>query len=112
MAQRRAEPIERLRDGVRLLGGLVGDVLREQGGPDLFAAVEHLRTAAIALRSPESDDPPAAAGTACILHDDPPAASAASAPLAAPPERGQPAPEHDQGPASTTTADALLEWPH
>ena len=49
----RAEPIDRLRDDVRLLGELVGDVLREQGGPELFEAVEHIRTAAIALRNRE-----------------------------------------------------------
>jgi phosphoenolpyruvate carboxylase len=55
----RAEPIDRLRDDVRLLGELVGDVLREQGGNDLFGAVEHVRTAAIALRSaPAADDQP------------------------------------------------------
>src|SRR5215218_9515013 len=47
----RAEPIDRLRDDVRLLGDLVGEVLREQGGARLLAAVEHVRTAAIALRS-------------------------------------------------------------
>src|SRR5215216_3820182 len=46
----RAEPIDRLRDDVRLLGELVGGVLREQGGAELFASVEHLRTAAIDLR--------------------------------------------------------------
>lgn len=45
------EPIDRLRDDVRLLGELVGDVLREQGGDGLLEAVEHLRTSAIALRS-------------------------------------------------------------
>jgi phosphoenolpyruvate carboxylase len=33
------------------LGALVGEVLREQGGTDLFAAVENVRTTAIALRS-------------------------------------------------------------
>jgi phosphoenolpyruvate carboxylase len=49
----RAVPIDRLRDDVRLLGGLVGQVLSEQGGVGLFGAVEHLRTAAIALRSSE-----------------------------------------------------------
>src|SRR5262245_5482524 len=48
---RRAEPIDRLRHDVRLLGELVGEVLCEQGGLELFAAVEHLRTEAIALRS-------------------------------------------------------------
>jgi phosphoenolpyruvate carboxylase len=47
----RAEPIDRLRDDVRLLGELVGAVLREQGGDDLFNDVEHVRTAAIELRS-------------------------------------------------------------
>jgi phosphoenolpyruvate carboxylase len=47
----RAEPIDQLRDHVRLLGGLVGEVLREQGGEGLFADVEHVRTSAIALRS-------------------------------------------------------------
>src|SRR3954447_10166870 len=53
----RVEPIERLRDDVRLLGELVGEVLREQGGPELLAAVEHLRLASIALRSgPAPDD--------------------------------------------------------
>jgi phosphoenolpyruvate carboxylase len=47
----RAEPIDRLRDDVRLLGELVGEVLREQGGHDLFRDVEHIRQAAIRLRS-------------------------------------------------------------
>jgi phosphoenolpyruvate carboxylase len=47
----RAEPIDRLRDDVRLLGELVGDVLREQGGLELFEDVEHIRTAAIELRA-------------------------------------------------------------
>ncbi|HEX8230243.1 MAG TPA: phosphoenolpyruvate carboxylase [Chloroflexia bacterium] len=51
----RAEPIDRLRDYVRLLGELVGDVLREQGGDGLLEAVEHLRTSAIALRSPSGE---------------------------------------------------------
>src|SRR5262249_17380580 len=47
----RAEPIDRLRDDVRLLGELVGEVLREQGGAELFEDVEHVRLAAIELRS-------------------------------------------------------------
>ena len=51
MAAVRAEPIDRLRDDVRLLGELVGDVLREQGGAELFDDVEHIRQAAIELRS-------------------------------------------------------------
>jgi phosphoenolpyruvate carboxylase len=52
----RAEPIDRLRDDVRLLGELVGEVLREQGGEDLFQDVEHVRTAAIELRSGRGSD--------------------------------------------------------
>ena len=51
MAVARAVPIDRLRDDVRLLGELVGDVLREQGGPELFDDVEYVRQAAIGLRS-------------------------------------------------------------
>jgi phosphoenolpyruvate carboxylase len=52
----RAEPIDRLRDDVRLLGELVGDVLREQGGVELFEDVEHVRTAAIELRAGHGSD--------------------------------------------------------
>lgn len=44
------EPIDRLRDDVRLLGGLVGEVLREQGGERLYNLVEDLRLRAIRLR--------------------------------------------------------------
>src|SRR5579859_1753569 len=51
----RAEPIDQLRDDVHLLGDLVGEVLREQGGPHVFEAVEHARLAAIALRSAPGD---------------------------------------------------------
>ncbi len=60
----RAAPIDRLRDDVHLLGALVGDVLREQGGPELFGAVEHVRAAAIALRSPDATGPAGAAPAA------------------------------------------------
>ena len=56
MAIARAEPIDRLRDDVRLLGELVGDVLREQGGHELFKDVEHIRQAAIRLRSTDGSD--------------------------------------------------------
>ena len=52
----RAEPIEGLRQDVSLLGTLLGEVLREQGGEELFAAVEHVRRAAIALRSSSFGD--------------------------------------------------------
>ena len=56
MAIARSEPIDRLRDDVRLLGELVGEVLREQGGAELFEDVEHIRQAAIRLRSTEGSD--------------------------------------------------------
>ena len=49
----RAEPIDRLRDDVRLLGELVGEVLREQGGPSCSRRSSTSATAAIALRSHE-----------------------------------------------------------
>ncbi|MFN8539129.1 MAG: phosphoenolpyruvate carboxylase [Thermomicrobiales bacterium] len=52
-----SDPADRLRRDVSLLGGLVGEVLREQGGDPLFAAVEHLRTTAIALRADAAPDP-------------------------------------------------------
>ncbi|HEX6674432.1 MAG TPA: phosphoenolpyruvate carboxylase [Actinomycetes bacterium] len=47
-----------LRRDVRLLGGLLGQVLEEAGGPELLADVERLRRATIALREarqPEHD---------------------------------------------------------
>src|SRR5258707_7660781 len=56
MAVARAVPIDRLRDDVRLLGELVGDVLREQGGPELFDDVEYVRQATIGLRSGHGSD--------------------------------------------------------
>jgi phosphoenolpyruvate carboxylase len=39
-----------LRDDVHALGALVGEILREQGGPELFELVEHDRVAAIRRR--------------------------------------------------------------
>jgi phosphoenolpyruvate carboxylase len=97
MAQPRAEPIERLRDDVRLLGGLVGEVLREQGGADLFAAVEHLRTTAIALRSREGDPVPTPGTTAADTAPTPPDLSHASH-------------DHEHGPVPAPADDTLLGW--
>src|SRR5579862_5226461 len=45
------EQFARLSKDVRLLGELVGDVLREQGGDRLLADVEYVRRTCIALRS-------------------------------------------------------------
>ena len=45
-----------LRDDVHTLGGLVGEVLRDQGGPALFDAVEGDRQAAIGRRQGEAED--------------------------------------------------------
>src|ERR1700744_25902 len=43
-----------LRRDVRSLGTLLGQVLREQGGEELFHAVENLRRVAIARREAEA----------------------------------------------------------
>jgi phosphoenolpyruvate carboxylase len=50
-----------LRRDVRSLGTLLGDVLREQAGEPLYAAVEALRRTAIARREAVNADPAAAA---------------------------------------------------
>lgn len=47
----RAGAGDRLSEDVRLLGGIVGNVLREQAGAELYDTVETLRTGAIALRN-------------------------------------------------------------
>jgi phosphoenolpyruvate carboxylase len=44
-----------LRDDVHVLGGLVGEVLLDQCGPELFAAVEGDRLAAIGRRQGDPD---------------------------------------------------------
>jgi phosphoenolpyruvate carboxylase len=50
-----SEKDEPLRNDVRQLGAVVGDVIREQGGPDLFAAVEEARRTAIRRRQGDAD---------------------------------------------------------
>ncbi|MEM7584182.1 MAG: phosphoenolpyruvate carboxylase [Acidobacteriota bacterium] len=47
---------EPLRDDVRTLGALVGEIISEQGGEALFAAVEAARTAAIQRREQPSSE--------------------------------------------------------
>jgi phosphoenolpyruvate carboxylase len=42
-----------LKDDVRILGAMLGDVLKQQGGPELFARVEEARQAALRRRSGE-----------------------------------------------------------
>ena len=54
-----------LKDDVRILGALLGDVLREQGGPNLFARVEGARQAALRRRSGK----PGAGAALCALVD-------------------------------------------
>lgn len=49
-------PIERLRDDVRLLGRLLGDVICEQGGSRLFDVVERIRRLAIRVRTSSSQE--------------------------------------------------------
>ena len=46
---------EEMRADVRLLGGLLGDVLRESGSPGLYEDVERLRTATIQAYTDTSD---------------------------------------------------------
>ncbi|MEE7560232.1 hypothetical protein HH299_11360, partial [Xanthomonas sp. Kuri4-2] len=52
-----ATPDIPLRDDVRRLGALVGDLLAEQVSAEFLAEIERIRTTAIARR--ESDAPPA-----------------------------------------------------
>ena len=54
---------ERMRSDVRLLGDLLGRVLRESGSPELFEDVERLRTATIQAYTDETDSAFARAAT-------------------------------------------------
>ena len=45
-----------MRSDVRMLGGLLGQVLREAGGDDLFEDVERLRLATIQAYEEENSD--------------------------------------------------------
>ncbi|MGD8494972.1 MAG: phosphoenolpyruvate carboxylase [Gemmatimonadales bacterium] len=67
-----AEKDEPLRDDVRLLGALVGEVVCEQAGAERFREVEAARRAAIRRRERDSE---AAAGLADALSDLPPGAA-------------------------------------
>ena len=58
---------EPLREDVSLLGALVGNLLREQCGEELFSQVESARSAAIERRTGESDSE--SLGRLCQFHD-------------------------------------------
>ena len=63
-AERRAERAgihDRLRDDVRLLGDLLGEILRAQEGSDLYALVEQVRALAKRARSGSVEDAESAA---------------------------------------------------
>ncbi len=54
------EPDRALRDDVRVLGNLLGEILRTQAGADVYETVEQVRKRGIALREPDGgDDGPA-----------------------------------------------------
>lgn len=46
---------EPLRDDIRLLGSMLGDVVRTHSGPEIFDLIENARTAAFAIRRSEVD---------------------------------------------------------
>ena len=50
------ENIETLQSQVRIIGHLLGEVLKEQEGEDVFNAVEYLRSGYIALRHEDNDE--------------------------------------------------------
>ncbi|MEE2035400.1 phosphoenolpyruvate carboxylase, partial [Rhodococcus chondri] len=50
-----ASATEPLRDDIRLLGGILGDVVRDQAGDDVFALVEAARVASFRIRRSEMD---------------------------------------------------------
>ena len=51
-----AEPDESLRVDVRVLGDLLGDVLRQEAGPDVYETVERIREQGKVLREPQAHD--------------------------------------------------------
>nr|WP_303704863.1 phosphoenolpyruvate carboxylase [Brevundimonas naejangsanensis] len=57
MSQTSEFPHDRLRDEVRLLGALLGEVIRDEGGQALYDRIEAVRKASVAYhRDPASDD--------------------------------------------------------
>ena len=92
---------ESMRRDVRLLGDLLGEVLRESGGQDLLDDVERLRLAVIAARQPVS----------------PGASPDSGPPDGGPPEAAQDGPPHEDGalgpadPAGDEIAALVASWP-
>lgn len=79
-----AELDEALRVDVRVLGDLLGEVLRQQAAPDVYATVERIREQGKALREPDASDrdpalaelyaivealPPEKVGEVCLLYN-------------------------------------------
>src|SRR5690348_8584680 len=58
----RAALPEPMRRDVRLLGDILGEIIRDSGGPELLADVERLRHSVIDARHREREDPAAAGG--------------------------------------------------
>src|SRR6185369_12469933 len=61
---------ERLREDVRLLGDLLGEILRSQEGVELYALVERVRALAKRARSGHAEDAEALRALLAGLHAD------------------------------------------
>jgi phosphoenolpyruvate carboxylase len=75
-AQARTEMPPSLRADVRLFGDVLGDVLREYGGPDLLADVDRLRSLTIAAHSDDVEAAQRAHDDAAVLVEELPPARA------------------------------------
>jgi phosphoenolpyruvate carboxylase len=62
MATRTSDPHERLRDDVRMLGGILGETLRQREGADLYETVERVRSLSKSGRAGSKGDLDAVAG--------------------------------------------------
>jgi phosphoenolpyruvate carboxylase len=62
MSTRTSDPHERLRDDVRMLGGMLGETLRQREGPELYEIVERVRALSKSGRAGSDRDLDAVAG--------------------------------------------------
>src|SRR3954447_1104284 len=62
MATRTSDPHERLRDDVRMLGGILGETLRQREGAELYEIVERVRALSKSGRAGTDGDLDAVAG--------------------------------------------------